>query len=142
MVSHFQVYLHSTPFKFVGLAFSLILSGAILEKITGGSSLAALFLWSLSTFPLAAMFYGVRRSNRWFYGVLEAIFGFLACLTLLLFYRYGTLTDGLTAQTVGVRMLALMTGIFVLVRSYDNLGEGLTPETSARNVWDWMFPKG
>lgn len=106
-----------------------------------GSSLVALFLWALSTLPLAAMFYGVRRANRWIYGVVEAIFGFLLCLALLLVTRYGAPAVELTLQSVGARILALMTGIFVLVRAYDNVGEGLRTGTEARKLWDRIFPK-
>jgi hypothetical protein len=136
-----KAYLQSTPGRCGIAAFTLIALGAILQAMTDGSSMVALMLWAVAILFIAAMLYSVRRSKRWIYGIVEAAFGFLACLGVLFVARYGAPTDGFTVPAIAARMLALMTCAYVAVRAYDNLGDGLPQGSAIAAWWSRVFPK-
>jgi hypothetical protein len=140
MYARLKTYLQSTPCRSAMAAFTLIALGATLQAMTDGASMTALMLWALATLFIAAMLYSVRRSKRWVYGIVEAVFSFLACLGVLLIARYGTPTDGFSAPAIAARMLAWMTCAYVAVRAYDNLGEGLPQGSAIAAWWSRVFP--
>jgi hypothetical protein len=141
MLARFKTYLRSTPGLSAIAAFILIGFGALAQAMTDGSSLVALIAWAFACMFIAAMLYSVRRTKRWIYGIVEGAFALLFCLGVLLVARYGVPVDGLSVTNVGARMLALMGAVYVAVRAYDNVGEGLPHGSTMAMWWGRLFPK-
>lgn len=139
LVERFKAYLRSTPIICAGISAVLMIVGVALIRYS--YERLGLLFWAFSMMSLAATLYSVRRADRRIYGVVECVFGFLFCFALLLVAKYGPPAEEFTFQMLGARIVALMTGIYVVVRALDNVGEGLTPDAKWAQRWDAAFPK-
>lgn len=94
-------------------------------------------VWSLSAVTLGALFYSVRRQNRLVYGLIEMIAAIAALFFLLL--RFGP--GEMTVELIAARTVAILATVYVMVRAFDSIGEGLESGSRLENQWTSLFPK-
>lgn len=99
----------------------------------------ALFVLSLSAVPIAAMFYWVRRRHRLAYGITEMVMAVSGLYALMLAIVFKDASASSFLGQVSTRTISFMAAVYVMVRAFDNIGEGL-PVRFAK-YWDFAFPK-
>lgn len=114
------------------VAAALIVIGALVHDTRSAG-----LVWSLSAVPIATLLYSVRRKNRLVYGLVEMAAAIAALFFLFLRFDPGELT----VESVAGRTVAILAVVYVMVRSLDNIGEGLQPDSSMENYWIRLFPK-
>ena len=99
----------------------------------------SLFVLSLSAVPIAAMLYWVRRKHRLSYGITEMMMAIAGLYALMLAIVFKDAPADGYLSLISERTISFMAAVYVMVRAFDNIGEGL-PARFAQ-VWDVVFPK-
>ncbi|WP_441242532.1 hypothetical protein [Tardiphaga sp. 768_D3_N2_1] len=103
------------------------------------SARMSLFVLSLSAVPIAAMFYWVRRKHRLSYGITEMMMAIVGLYALMLAIVFKDAPADGYLSIISTRTISFIAAVYVMVRAFDNIGEGL-PARFTR-VWDVVFPK-
>ncbi len=132
-----------TRFPFICFAFTLLLLwlGDAVDTRFGNQALpVTLVFWTISTIPLAASFYRMRRQNRLAYGIIEfmAACGLLYSTMLAIIHHNPTV---MIFETLTARGLTFFAMIYFMVRALDNIGEGLRSDWTIAKRWNALFPK-
>lgn len=89
-----------------------------------------LVVLSISAVPLAGMFYWVRRRHRLSYGITEMLIAIAGLYVLMLGIVFKAEPEPY-AGLIGARAITFMAAVYVMVRAFDNIGEGLTPNLNS-----------
>lgn len=130
-----------TPLLCLLAALVIDAGGILADKVFHADLSLILFLWGLSTLPIACLLYWLRRSHRLYYGAFELLVAVGVLYFLLLGMVLGDQSKALSAALLVNRILTIFAVTYFMVRAIDNIGEGITQRTPLEARWNAIFPK-
>jgi hypothetical protein len=133
-------FIGSMPFVWLGIGFALTTGSEF-----PGQAYFLFISWVMASLSIAVVLYMIRREARLVYGIMEALFGIgtiLGTLLNLIAIQSRIEQNQLFAgQDRFTAFFLIFAAIYVLVRGFDNVGEGLRkyPDVYAR--WNSAFPQ-